>query len=359
MSAIIKVLIVDDSIVVRHIVADVLRRDPQIEIVGQAQNGSIALSKVTELKPDIITMDIEMPVMDGIEAVRRLRAGGTRTPIIMFSTLTERGAMATLDALAAGATDYITKPSNSMSREQAMTQVSDQLIGRIKALVPRFRPAPVVAAAPVPPRRTASRRPVRVVAIGSSTGGPDALNTFFNALTGPLTVPAIVTQHMPPMFTAQLAARLDRLGKAEIREAADGDLLRPGLVLLAPGARHLTVRSEGTAVRARLSDGPPVNYCKPSVDVMIDSAVDTYGADILAVILTGMGADGRDACRRLVDRGGSVFAQDEASSVVWGMPGAVARAGLAEKILPVQELASQVQQKVRDAVPGRQPTHTH
>lgn len=367
----IRVLVVDDSVVVRRLVTDALSSDPAIDVVGVAANGQIALTKVEQFAPDLVTMDIEMPVMDGIETVRALRRAGHKMPIIMFSTLTERGAVATLDALAAGATDYVTKPANVGSVQQSLAQVAGELIPRIKAFVPRPAGTPRDAARPgaapsataprtpaqrLAPDRSAPRpfvlrtRPVharpRAVIIGSSTGGPEALSRVLTGLTMPLPVPVVIVQHMPPVFTRQLAARLDRLGPSTVIEAAGGEDLQRGTVYIAPGDMHLElVRSAGGA-RTRLQHGPPVNFCRPAVDVMFRSAVEAYGGDLLAVVLTGMGADGRAGCEAVTAAGGTVIAQDEATSVVWGMPGAVATAGLAHAVLPIDEVAGAIARAV-------------
>lgn len=372
----IRVLVVDDSVVIRRLVTDALTSDPDIEVVGVAANGQIALAKVETLAPDAVTMDIEMPVMNGIEAVRALRAAGQRMPIIMFSTLTERGAVATLDALSAGADDYVTKPTDTRSLTESLGRVRDQLLPRIKALVDRRR-GPSRPAAPAPagartgaghgpaspqgrPREVVlrpapARRRVRAVVLGSSTGGPEALSTVLGGLAAPLPVPALVVQHMPPVFTRQLAARLDRVGPSTVVEAEDGTELRPGVVHVAPGDRHLVLERTGATARVRLDDGPPVNYCRPSVDVLFRSAVRALGGDLLGVVLTGMGADGRDGAGAVADAGGTVVVQDESSSVVWGMPGAVATAGHAHRVVPLTDIAPTVARLANDEStrPGR------
>lgn len=361
----IRVLVVDDSVVVRRLVTDALSSDPAIDVVGVAANGQIALTKIEQLAPDVVTMDIEMPVMDGIETVRALRRSGHKMPIIMFSTLTERGAVATLDALAAGATDYVTKPANVGSVQQSLAQVAGELIPRLKAFVPRPAGTPldktsperasVAAARPLPERppartvvlrqRPASARP-RVVVIGSSTGGPEALSTVIGGLPTALPVPVVVVQHMPPVFTRQLAARLDRLGPSTVREATGGEELQRGHVYIAPGDFHLELVRSPAGARTRLQQGPPVNFCRPAVDVLFRSTVEVFGADVLAVVLTGMGSDGRAGCEAVTSAGGTVLAQDEPTSVVWGMPGAVATAGLAHSVLPIGEVASAITRAV-------------
>jgi two-component system chemotaxis response regulator CheB len=363
----IRVLVVDDSVVVRRLVADALAGDPAIDVVGTAANGQIAQTKVEQLAPDLVTMDIEMPVMDGIEAVRTLRRTGCTLPIIMFSTLTERGASATLDALAAGATDYVTKPANVGSVQESLASVAQQLVPKIKALVPHrgtggagVRAGSLAAGSAARPTLTSPRsaagprtvqlapapeggpRPVRAVIVGSSTGGPEALSRVFSAITTPLPVPVIVVQHMPPVFTRQLAARLDRSSGCTVLESGGEEELRPGQVYVAPGDFHLELRPSAAGARTVLTQGPPVNFCRPAVDVLFRSAVRVFGGDLLAVVLTGMGVDGRAGSEDVLAAGGQVIVQDEASSVVWGMPGAVATAGLAHRVLPLAEIATAV-----------------
>ncbi|NEM08009.1 chemotaxis-specific protein-glutamate methyltransferase CheB [Geodermatophilus normandii] len=360
----IRVLVVDDSVVVRKIVTDVLSSDPAIEVVGTAVNGKLALTKLDTLKPDLVTMDIEMPEMNGIEAVRAIRASRNRVPIVMFSTLTERGASATLDALSSGANDYVTKPANVGSVAQSMESVREQLIPKIKALTGRptglgaaaARPAaaPVVARPPAP--RSAPHKAPAVLVIGSSTGGPEALAKVLPVLPATLPVPVLVVQHMPPVFTRQFAQRLDRLGALRVVEAVDGSPLQPGTVHLAPGDHHLTVRGTGRGATTMLSQGPPENFCRPAVDPLFRSAVTAYDGAVLAVVLTGMGSDGRNGASVIRDAGGTVVVQDQATSVVWGMPGAVASAGLADEVLPLDRVAEAITRHLARALPP-QPAH--
>jgi two-component system, chemotaxis family, protein-glutamate methylesterase/glutaminase len=348
----IRVMVVDDSVVVRKIVTDVLSEDPAIEVVGTAVNGKVALAKLDQLKPDLVTMDIEMPEMNGIEAVRGIRAGqgGTarsRIPIIMFSTLTERGATATLDALSAGANDYVTKPANVGSVSQSMESVRQQLIPKIKALLGRpAHPGPARAAAPVvartPAPRPVPRKQPAVLVIGSSTGGPEALARVLPALPASLPVPVLVVQHMPPVFTRQFAQRLDRLSALRVIEAVDGTPLAPGTVHLAPGDFHLVVRGTGRGLTTALNQAPPENFCRPAVDPLFRSAVAAFDGAVLGVVLTGMGSDGRAGASAIREAGGTVVVQDQATSVVWGMPGAIAQAGLADEILPLDRIAETI-----------------
>jgi two-component system chemotaxis response regulator CheB len=349
----IRVMVVDDSVVVRKIVTDVLSEDPAIEVVGTAVNGRVALAKLDQLQPDLVTMDIEMPEMNGIEAVRGIRkgAGGTarsRIPIIMFSTLTERGATATLDALSAGANDYVTKPANVGSVSQSMESVRQQLIPKIKALLGRsIHPGPARAAAATPPPRpaaprTAPAKPAAVLVIGSSTGGPEALARVLPALPASLPVPVLVVQHMPPVFTRQFAQRLDRLSALRVVEAVDGTPLLPGTVHLAPGDHHLVIRGTARGLTTALNQAPPENFCRPAVDPLFRSAVAAFDGAVLGVVLTGMGSDGRVGAAEIRSGGGHVVVQDQATSVVWGMPGAIAQAGLADEILPLDRIAETI-----------------
>ena len=356
----ISVLVVDDSFVVRRLVSDVLNGEEDIEVVGTAPNGRIALAKIPQLNPDLVTLDIEMPEMDGLETLRRLRADYPRLPVVMFSTLTERGAAASLDALELGAQDYVTKPANVGSVQASMQSVREQLAPKIRSLVGvRERPAvpPVVPAAVAgavagaatrgsavaePPHRAAGDRRPEVVVIGVSTGGPDALAVVLSALPSTLALPVLVVQHMPRMFTRLLAERLDDKCAVAVAEAKDGDAVLPGRVLLAPGDFHLQVRRTGSGVITALDQGTPENYCRPAVDVLFRSAAAAYAGHCLGVVLTGMGSDGMRGSQALVDAGGEVIAQDEATSVVWGMPGAVVAAGLATEVLPLAAVAEAI-----------------
>jgi two-component system, chemotaxis family, protein-glutamate methylesterase/glutaminase len=352
----ISVLVVDDSVVVRRLIVDSLGDAAGIQVVGTASNGLLAQAKIDQLKPDVITMDIEMPQMNGIEAVRELRKRHPRTPVIMFSTLSASGASATLEALSAGATDYVTKPSNVGSVAESIAAVREQLVPKIHALAGRSapfssRPAPVAArpvpAAPVrpapvaapPARRRGAPGRVDILAVGSSTGGPDALTKVFQGLPADLPVPIVVTQHMPPVFTRMFAERLDRSTALRVVEASDGMELAAGTAYIAPGDRHLLIVRRGTTTVTQLSTAPPENSCRPAVDVMFRSVAALYGGSAYATVLTGMGQDGRGGAAVLRDAGAEIVAQDEASSVVWGMPGAVVAAGLADEILPLDRIA--------------------
>jgi two-component system, chemotaxis family, protein-glutamate methylesterase/glutaminase len=348
----IRVLIVDDAVVVRRILTDVLSSDPDIEVAGIAANGQIALAKVQQLNPDLLTMDVEMPTMNGLETVRALRKTHPKLPVIMFSTLTARGAEATLDALAAGANDYVTKPANVGSVSVAMERIREQLIPKIKALFGKTQGTAGAidkAAPPLPPPKAfAPRSPgaisakIEIVAIGTSTGGPNALAEVIPKLPTNMPVPIVIVQHMPPIFTKLLAERLAAQWKCPVKEAEAGDRIEPGHGYIAPGGFHMVLERRPDGVFVTLNQDPPENSCRPAVDVMMRSVARVYGDKSLAVILTGMGADGLRGCTNIREAGGRVLAQDEASSVVWGMPGFVAKAGLPEKVLPLGQVAPEI-----------------
>lgn len=368
----IRVLIVDDSAIIRRLLTDALSADPAIEVVGIAANGKIALAKIPMLKPDLVTLDMEMPEMDGLETLTEIRKSHAKLPVIMFSTLTDRGATATLDALARGANDYVTKPSNTGSIELSIKKVQEDLIPKIKAFCIRSageplaslgpttdcRPGHPLVAAPRPlvaaPAQPAikdkalgSDHRVDAVVIGTSTGGPNALSKVIAQLPADLPVPVLIVQHMPPIFTTRLAERLDQLSAIAVREAADGMRLQAGTVYVAPGDFHMKVQRKGTETAIQLTQEAPECSCRPAVDVLFRSASQLYGPNLLATVLTGMGQDGMIGCELIRAQGGYVLAQDEASSVVWGMPGAVTRAGLAHEILPLDAIARAIEFQVR------------
>ncbi|GLW93172.1 chemotaxis response regulator protein-glutamate methylesterase [Actinokineospora globicatena] len=343
---VISVLVVDDSVVIRRLVTDVLSADPKVRVVGTAPNGQIALAKIAQLKPDVVTLDVEMPVLNGVETVRELRKTNPTLPVIMFSTMTSDGAEATVAALAAGATDYVTKPANAGSVNKAVTEVREQLLPRIHALCgkPVYAAQPLRPATPVkrPQTSTGPRKPVQAVLIGSSTGGPEALRTVLTRLPATLPVPVLVAQHMPPVFTTMLARRIDQEAALRVVEARDGEPLLPGTVYIAPGGRHMEAAKTPGGAKVRLHDGPMENHCRPAVDVLFRSCARVYGSASLAVMLTGMGQDGKRGTEDLVALGAGVLAQDQATSVVWGMPGAVVSAGLADAVLPLGLIAENI-----------------
>jgi two-component system, chemotaxis family, protein-glutamate methylesterase/glutaminase len=362
----IRVLIVDDSVVMRRVLADVVSSDPELEVAGYAANGQIALNLLDQVSPDVITLDIEMPVMDGLATLKALRARRCPVPVIMFSTLTERGAEATIDSLALGATDYVTKPTDSGSYDAARERIRDALLPKIKAFCSRKTKSnlasPVAQKTPAPRHHGTGR--VDVVAIGCSTGGPNALAQVLPAIPREFPVPILIVQHMPPAFTRFLAQRLSNLCSLPVEEAIAGPMLKPGEIWVAPGGFHLQARLDGALSRLQITEDPPENSCRPSVDVLFRSLAPAFSNRVLAVVLTGMGQDGLRGCELLAAAGSQIIVQDEASSVVWGMPGFVARAGLADAVLPLPEIGPRIVERVaafrplasrKPAVPG--PAH--
>ena len=355
----IRILIIDDSVVIRRLLTDCLAADPEIEVVATASRGRIGLAKIPQVNPDLVTLDVEMPEMSGLEVLREIRKTHPRLPEIMFSTLTERGATTTLDALSLGASDYVTKPSNVGSVGAAIEKVREDLIPKIKALCGRVvGRRPEIAAVPLPrrPLRPAVRAThIEAVAIGVSTGGPNALAELIPMLPVEIAVPILIVQHMPPLFTRILAERLDGLGAFRVREGIAGEIVRPGEAWIAPGGKHMVARRSGNVVSPGPHEDPPENSCRPAVDVLFRSVAEAYAGRVLAVVLTGMGQDGWRGCEVIRDAGGQILAQDEESSVVWGMPGFVARAGLAEAVLPLRQLGAEIVRRVRPTAGARGP----
>lgn len=394
----IRVLIVDDSAVVRRVLARIVEDAPGLMVAGQAGNGRLALEMIRELEPDLVTLDVEMPELDGLATLKELRRHWPRLPVIMFSTLTSRGAATTIEALSAGASDYLTKPEGASSLQESMERLRLDLVPRVKALARVRKPMGAPPSAPVAPAaapltKTATRetrpssmspasalsttsqaartplpvyrpteikdwpesgrfltRPAELLVIGVSTGGPNALARLMPNLPANLSVPVLIVQHMPPLFTRMLAERLDASCPLKVREAEAGAPLLPGEAWVARGDWHLEVARQGMRLILREHQGPPVNSCRPAVDILFDSAVKACGGNLVSVVLTGMGQDGMKGARAIREAGGLVLAQDEDSSVVWGMPGAVAMAGLADAVLPLDAMAARVQQALR---PGR------
>ncbi|WP_447908911.1 protein-glutamate methylesterase/protein-glutamine glutaminase [Brevundimonas bullata] len=343
----IRVMVVDDSAIVRGLIVQTLERDPALRVVARAAQGEAALAELDRTAVDVVVLDIEMPVMDGLTALPLILKKRPEVKVIMASTLTRRNARTSLQALQAGAADYVPKPetgglvgAEEFARElTAKVKALGQARGRGRAAptaapaASPAHPAPVVRAAPLSP-------PVRpqVLAIGGSTGAPPALMTLFADLKGELEQAVLLTQHMPPTFTAMLAEQLERTGERPAAEARDGEPILPGRIYVAPGGWHMTVGRSGKVPVIRLNQEPPEHFCRPSVDPMLRSAAAVYGPGVLAVILTGMGADGADGCRMVAEAGGRFVVQDEATSVVWGMPGAAAKTGLADAVLPLPQI---------------------
>jgi two-component system chemotaxis response regulator CheB len=338
----VRVLIVDDSAVIRKVLSGMLASDPEIVVAGTAGNGCQALGRIPEMKPDLITLDIEMPRMDGLETLVEIRKLYPRLPVIMFSTLTERGAAATLDALARGASDYVTKPSHE-SGEVSQERVREELLRKIKSLCLVRGPRPGPMRVPVSTRPTGR---IDVVAIGSSTGGPNALTGLIPQFPADFPVPVVIAQHMPPLFTRLFAERLNVLSRLEVREGREGQKLQRGEVWIAPGDQHMTVARKETEVVLGINHDEQENSCRPAVDVLFRSVARAYGGNVLGVVLTGMGADGTRGSAEIRGAGGEIIVQDEATSVVWGMPGSVVAANLADHIYPLQGIAAEVVRRV-------------
>ncbi|HVZ83325.1 MAG TPA: chemotaxis response regulator protein-glutamate methylesterase [Terracidiphilus sp.] len=348
-----RVLIVDDSAVMRSLLRGVIGSDPSLELVGAAADGESALGMIDSLRPDLALLDVEMPVMDGLATLRKLRARNAQMPVIMCSSLTRRGAAVTVEALAAGASDYVAKPAGQSNPAAATRVLAGDLLPKIKALtagsaisaplLPAARPVPS-ALVPQPSAQLPASTPA-VVVIGVSTGGPAALDIILPSLPAHFPLPVLIVQHMPELFTRLLVERLGRSCPLRVVEAAEGNPVLPGAVYIARGNWHLEVLGPartGQPPTIHLTQAPPENHCRPAVDVLFRSAATVYGGNILAVMLTGMGSDGLAGTRLIHARGGVVLAQDRASSAVWGMPGAVARAGLAHRIVPLREIAAEI-----------------
>lgn len=349
----VRVMLCDDSATQRAILARLLDGAPGIRVVHSAANGQAALDALAAARPDVVLLDLEMPVMDGMTALPHILRAAPRTAVIVASALTQRGAKAAIAALAAGAVDYVPKPQGAAGGA-ADPAFKAELIAKIRGWARMKRQESASHAAPrqaaaAPMRPAPARGRPSLVAIGSSTGGPQALAALVKRLPL-LPVPVILVQHMPAGFTTMLAEHLDRLGPHHCAEAVDGAALSPGHIHVAPGDRHLLVEAGSGGMRARVTTDPPENFCRPAVDPMLRSAVRACGGKVLAVILTGMGHDGLEGCRQLAAAGGTVLAQDEASSVVWGMPGAVARAGLPALLAPPEALAERIAAMVAEKV---------
>ncbi len=355
------VMVVDDSAVIRGIIARALEADPEIVVVATASNGKIALDKLASLRVDVVVLDIEMPVMDGLTALPKLLAADPKIKVVMASTLTRENAETSLRALQAGAADYIPKPSSAREIQGAETFRRD-LLAKVKALgkarrdidaPPAYRapatsgrppaaaPAKASQPAPIKLRVGSSQRP-QVLAIASSTGGPQALFDILAKLTGQIDVPVLITQHMPPTFTTILAEHIAKLTKRPCAEGVEGEPVVAGRIYVAPGDHHMLVAKLDGKPVIRLDRSPPVNFCRPAADPMLRSIAEVYRGHVLALVLTGMGQDGLAGCRAVVDAGGTVLAQDQATSVVWGMPGVVATAGLCSAVLPLPAIAGHI-----------------
>jgi two-component system chemotaxis response regulator CheB len=349
----IRVLVVDDAATVRRLVSEALASDPAIEVAGVAPTGRLALAKLPQLSPDLVTLDVEMPGMSGLEVLTEIRTHYPDLPVVMLSAHTERGAVVTLEALALGASDYLAKPAGFSNPEEAGAYLRDQLIPKVKALcatrLGRESSSLVARPLSVPVRPGPHLVPterVDILAIGVSTGGPNALARVLAGFPREFPVPVVVVQHMPPLFTRLLAERLSDTSPLRVREATPGGALEPGSAWLARGDYHMLVERAGKQLRVNINQEPPENSCRPAVDVLFRSVAQVFGARSLAVVLTGMGRDGLRGCEEIRAAGGQVLVQDEATSVVWGMPGFVANAGLADAVLPLDEIPAEIERRV-------------
>ena len=385
-----RILIVDDSAVMRSLLRSVVTSDARLEVAGTASDGASALRAMDSLNPDLILLDVEMPVMDGLNTLKQMKAKGRREPVIMCSSLTQRGAKVTIEALASGAADYVAKPSGQASREAAVQSLAQDLIPKIMALTasnisaqdsipahqgifsagpgtasgmgsarlipltplpqPEFKMPGIFAAAAPSATQPITSAP-GVLLIGVSTGGPAALDVLLPALPASFPLPVLVVQHMPELFAKLLAERLDTRCPLRVAEAVSGQPIRPGTIHIAKGNWHMEVSATESfsvahggvpAAILRLTQAPPENHCRPAVDVLFRTAVAVYGSRVLGVVLTGMGSDGMLGCRLIREHNGTVLAQDQPTSAVWGMPGAVAQAGLAHRILPLNAIAPEI-----------------
>lgn len=332
-----RVLVVDDSGFFRRRLKELLECDPRLKVIGEATNGAEAIERALQLRPDVITMDIEMPVLDGISATRQIMQQ-CPCPILMFSSLTTEGAAATLDAIEAGAVDYLPKRFEDISenREEAIKALTERVLALGREGVATAQ-EPAAGAVTLPSQR---RGHLKLLAIGASAGGPMALQEILTALPASFPLPIIIVQHMPASFTSAFSARLDQLCAISVREAADGDSLQPGSAYLAPGEKQLLLQRRGGQKRLRVVEAEEGQTYRPCVDITFNSIATVYPSQTLALILSGMGADGREGVRTLKQRGSQVWVQDEASCVVYGMPAAVVEAGLSDRVLALDEIAA-------------------
>ena len=348
-----RVLVVDASRATRGILAAVLFAEGDMEVVGSAGTGTAALSALSTCDPTVVMLDLAMSDMKGLDLLAEIRRRAPKLPVVVFSALTVKAGAITLDALGRGATDYVTKPSPDASDEAMADHIRKELVGKLRGLGRRASAeflAPELRAA----RPAGDKTPLQVLAVGSSTGGPNALAQIFCSLSVPLVFPVVVVQHMPPVFTRLLAERLSEVSPMPFREAQHGDVLRPGEGLVAPGGFHMRLEKTNGRVSVTLDQAAPENSCRPAVDVLFRAVAAVYGAHALAVVLTGMGRDGLRGAEELRRRGAQMLAQDEATSVVWGMPGYVTRAGLADATLPLPQLGPEIVRRLLPALRERE-----
>lgn len=352
----IRVLVVDDSVVIRAMISRILEADAAMQVVGVARNGVDALHKVQLLHPHVVTLDVEMPELDGLGALRRIMEVHPEMRVIMLSSLTAQGAHVTVEALIAGASDYVTKPQPGDDFERAFLNLGRELVGKIKELFsPEELLVPVTAAAPgvnapgvsMPSVSARAGQAAEIVAIGVSTGGPAALAEVLPLIPANFPLPIAIVQHMPPHFTKLLAQRLTTLSQIPVREGEEGMVAEPGCAILAPGGFHMRLVRAGTQLKVKLDTGPQENSCRPAVDVLFRSLAESCQGRVIAAVLTGMGQDGLVGARILKSLGASVIAQDQATSVIWGMPGAIVTADLADAVLPLKRIIPEILMRAR------------
>ena len=358
----IRALVVDDSTVVRRMLSEIISDSDDFEVAGTAANGKIALAKIPQLLPDVVTLDMEMPEMGGLETIKEIRRSYPTLPIVLFSAFVASEGKETRNAINCGANDFVTKPTKAGSPEHAKLLVRNELLPKLRKLHRQVRnnsgadrvaaqfasglpPAVTIPSVrpvqPITPRKNPIS-PIELIAIGVSTGGPNALSHVLSGLDRDLPVPILIVQHMPPVFTKHLADRLSNTSSLVVREGIAGVELKPGEVWIAPGDYHMTVQKNGTSFYLNTNQGPAENSCRPAVDVLFRSVAECCGSGALGCVLTGMGQDGLRGAEVLRNAGAFVIAQDEASSVVWGMPRAVVHAGLADQILPLDRVAEEI-----------------
>ena len=356
----VRALVVEESVVSRLILSAMLESDPAIEVVGTASTGALALGRILETNPDVVTFDVETPDREGLRALQAIRRAHPELPVIVTGERTSRAAATTMEALALGAVDCVAKPAPLDGVHERPTAFRQELVAKVVGVGSALWPGRQLALsclsrAPAPPYAQRSGRPpgpVDVVAIGSSTGGPLALAALLSALPAGLRVPVVAVQHLPPIYTGALAARLDASTRHAVREASAGEVVAPGTVWIAPGNYHMATRRIGARVRIALHQAPPINASRPSVDVLFDSVAEAYGDRVLAVVLTGMGSDGLRGAERIRRSGGQVIVQDEATSVLWGTAGRIAEAGLADAVLGLDEIPREMAERLGVRRPG-------
>ena len=341
-----RLLLVDDSAVIRRDLTTALAREPGLEVVGAASNGRVALMKIPLIKPDVVVLDIAMPDLDELETVAAMRQAWPRLPIIILNVASARGSAVTVDALTLGASSYVMKPDAAVPSAVAMVALAEEVVSRIEQCCPGFSRDQRIGRTPSSGSVPVTRRRIDVVVIGVSTGGPQALMEVVPAFTVDFPVPILIVQHMPPVFTKLLAERLASRASIPIGEGMLYQTLSPGQAWIAPGDFHMSVERDADEIRLVTDRRAPENSCRPSVDVLFRSVADVYRGHVLAVVMTGMGQDGLRGCEQVRAAGGQVIVQDEASSVVWGMPGFVARAGLADHVVPLKALGAEIVDRV-------------